>query len=89
MKKKKEKIPSENEVATYWNQHDATEEIDFSEKNRVDFIYQPPVKSISIRLPQPLLTQIKRIATRMDVAYQALIKMWLAEKIKETQSRSS
>lgn len=83
MKKKKGSLPSENEVVAYWNQHDATEEMDFSAKNRVELVYQPPVKSISIRLPQPLLTEIRRIAARMDVAYQALIKMWLSEKIKE------
>ena len=83
MKKKGRKIPSEHEVATYWNHHTATDEADFSHKNRVELVYQPPVKSISIRLPQPLLTELKRVAAKMDVAYQALIKMWLSEKVKE------
>lgn len=85
MKKKGKELPSEGKVASYWEHHDATEELDFSEKSRVELIYQPPVKSISIRLSQPLLTEVKRIASRMDVAYQALIKMWLAEKIKEAR----
>lgn len=85
MKKNAKKGASENEIAAYWEGHDASEELDFSEKNRVEFVYQPPVKSISLRLPQPLLTELKRIAARMDVAYQALIKMWLAEKIKEVR----
>lgn len=85
--RKKEKKWSEQEVAVYWDTHDAAKELDFSEKNRVELIYQPPVKSISIRLPQPLLTEVKRIAARMDVAYQALIKMWLSEKIKEVRAR--
>lgn len=84
--KKKEKNGSEQEVAAYWEKHDAAEELDFSDKNRVELIYQPPVKSISIRLPQPLLTELKRVAARMDVAYQALIKMWLSEKIKELRA---
>ena len=81
MKNKGKEPAAEKEVAAYWERHDATEETDF-EKNRVELVYQPPVKSISIRLPQPLLTELKRIAARMDVAYQALIKMWLAEKVK-------
>ena len=83
MKKKRKNLPSDNEVAAYWNHHVATDEADFSAKNRVELVYQPPVKSISIRLPQPLLTELKRVAAKMDVAYQALIKMWLSEKIKE------
>jgi hypothetical protein len=31
------------------------------------------------------LTELKRIAAKMDVAYRALIKMWLAEKVKEVR----
>lgn len=85
MKKKRKKAPSEKEVAAYWETHDATEELDLPKKERVDLIYQPPVKSISLRLPQPLITEIKRTAARMDVAYQALIKIWLAEKVKEVR----
>lgn len=85
MQKRKESAPSEKEVASYWESHAANEELDFSEKNRVEMIYQPPVKSISLRLPQPLIVELKRIAARMDVAYQALIKIWLTEKIKEVR----
>ncbi|MBI3541417.1 MAG: hypothetical protein HY073_04705 [Deltaproteobacteria bacterium] len=36
-----------------------------------------------MRLPLPLLTEIKRVSARMDIAYQALIKLWLAEKARE------
>ncbi|HBF13847.1 MAG TPA: hypothetical protein DDW49_10775 [Deltaproteobacteria bacterium] len=46
-------------------------------------MYEPPVQSISLRLPLPLLTKIKRVAANMDIAYQALIKIWLNEKAKE------
>lgn len=82
MKNKGKKPVPEKEVAAYWERHGATDEVDF-EKDRVELVYQPPVRAISIRLPQPLLTELKRIAARMDVAYQALIKMWLSEKVKE------
>lgn len=85
MTKKNKKESSEREVAEYWEANDATAALDFSEKNRVDLIYQPPVKSISLRLPQPLIRDIKKIAARMDIAYQSLIKVWLAEKIKEVR----
>lgn len=70
-------------VADYWDSHDATETLDLSEKNRLNLIYEPPVQSISLRLPVPLLTKIKQNAAKLDIAYQALIKIWLAEKARE------
>lgn len=88
MKKKKEKAISENIVADYWDSHDATEVMDLAAQNRVDFIYEPPVQSISLRLPVPLLTQIKRTAAKLDIAYQALIKLWLADKAREQANKA-
>ncbi len=73
----------ETAIASFWDAHDATETLDLSPQHRVEMIYTPPVQSISLRLPVPLLTQIKRVAGSMDIAYQALIKVWLSEKAKE------
>lgn len=36
--------------------------------------------SISLRLPDAPLTHIKAMANRLDVPYQSLMKLWLAEK---------
>lgn len=83
MKKKSKKPSTDAEVAAYWESHDATDVLPLAREHRVEAIYEPPVQSISIRLPVPLLNQIKRISARMDVAYQALIKIWLSEKIRE------
>ncbi len=41
---------------------------------------KPSTRSISLRLPISLLEQIKIAAHKRDVAYQSMIKMWLAEK---------
>jgi len=83
MSKKKKKPSSEKEVAEFWDKHDATEALDLSSNKRMELIYEPPVQSISLRLPVPLLTQIKRAAAKMDIAYQSLIKVWLSEKAKQ------
>lgn len=83
MPKKKRKATDDRTVAAFWDHHDATDTLDLSAKNRVALVYEPPVQSISLRLPVPLLTQIRRIAARMDIAYQALIKVWLSEKARE------
>ena len=83
MRKKKNQAPSEATVASYWEKHDATEVLDLSAKKRVTLVHEPAVQSISLRLPVPLLTKIKQKAANMDIAYQALIKVWLAERAKE------
>ena len=36
---------------------------------------------ISIRFPEPMLAELKAIAARKGVAYQALIKIWLDERL--------
>lgn len=87
MPKKKEKVSPEAEVARFWDQRDATEVLDLSPKKRVELIYEPEVRSISLRLPVPLLSRIKRISAKMDVAYQNLIKVWLAERARQESGK--
>lgn len=82
MKQKRKKLSTEQDVAAFWEQHDATEELDLTNQKQAQLIYEPAVQPISLRLPVPLLTQIKQIAAHMDIAYQALIKIWLAERAK-------
>jgi predicted DNA binding CopG/RHH family protein len=41
---------------------------------------KPSTEPISLRLPVTLLERIKVAANKRDVAYQSLIKTWLAEK---------
>jgi len=83
MKSKKFKeIPifkNEEEEANFWGEHDSTEYIDWSKAKRVN----PQTKMISIRLPQPLLENIRQIAVNKSLPYQTLIRVWLTEKIKQ------
>lgn len=48
---------------------------------KLDLEFPSPTQSISIRLPRALLDRIRVIADERDVPYQALIKMWLAERL--------
>jgi predicted DNA binding CopG/RHH family protein len=84
-KKKLKPIPkfkNEAEEREFWETHDTTPYVDWSKAQRVSF---PNLKlsttTISLRLPQGLLDQIKIAANKRDVPYQSLIKMWLAEKV--------
>ncbi len=85
MSKKRKPIPvfkSEAEERTFWDSHDSTDYVDWSEAKRVRFPnLKPSTKAISLRLPVDLLERIKIAANKRDVPYQSLIKVWLAEKI--------
>ena len=85
------KIPefkNEDEEREFWSTHDSTDYIDWSKARRVTFPnLKPSTKTISIRLPETLLSDIKFLANKKDVPYQSLIKMFLYEKIEEEFSR--
>ncbi len=92
MKKTFKKIPvfkSENAERTFWDTHDSTDYIDWSKAKRVRFPnLQPSTETISLRLPQGMLDQIKVMAQKRDVPYQSLIKVMLDSKVQE-ESRFS
>ncbi len=87
MKRELKKIPkfrNEDEERAFWSKHDATEYIDWDQAEQMDFPdLKPSVKSISIRLPQSLLNDLKTLANKKDVPYQSLMKMYLASKVSE------
>ncbi len=90
--KKLKKIPhfkSEDEEREFWAAHDTTEYFDLSKPIKLDLSkLQPSTESISLRLPQMLLYNLKMLANKKDVAYQALIKMFLAEKVRQEMDHS-
>ena len=78
------KFKSEKEWSNFWMTHDSTEYVDWSKAKQVIFPnLKPSYKSISLRLPAFMLDQIKVLANKKDVPYQSLMKVFLAEKIKE------
>ena len=84
------KFTTETEERTFWETHDSTEYVDWSQAQRVRFPnLKPSTQAISLRLPVSLLEQIKVEANRRDVPYQSLIKVWLAEKAEQGQGTAS
>src|ERR1041385_1536144 len=57
-----------------------------AEEFRGGFVRTRPV---SIRFPEPMLAALKRAAARRGVAYQALIKVWLDERLEKERRASS
>ena len=85
--KKLKKIPkfkTEKEESEFWATHDSTAYIDYSEGKRGLFPnLKPTTKTISIRLPESLIENLKVLANKRDIPYQSLLKMLLIEKVKE------
>ena len=94
MSSKKKRIPrhkSEDKEREFWSKADSTEYIDWSRARRVILPnLKPSLKTISIRLPELMLAELKLLANKRDIPYQSLIKIFLAERLArelETQER--
>lgn len=86
------KFANEAKERAFWesSDNDSTEYFDKSKSVQAVF---PNLKatttSISLRLPDALLAHIKAMANKMDVPYQSLMKMWLAEKLDEVEKQTA
>lgn len=75
---------SEEEEFEFWSTHDSTEYVDYKKAQRVVFPnLKPSTKTISIRLPEYLIEELKMLANKRDVPYQSLLKIFLAERIEQ------
>jgi len=88
MKKvKKKRIPkfrNEDAERDFWASHDSTEYIDWSEAKNVTMPkLKPTLKTISIRLPEIMIEELKLVANKRDVPYQSLMKIFLAERVEQ------
>ena len=82
MKKKIPKFKSEAEERLFWQKHDSSEYIDWSDaENVVMPKLKPSTRSISIRLPESMIEELKVLANKRDVPYQSLLKMFISERI--------
>ena len=73
---------SDEEAGAFWMTHDTTEYFDWSKARRVTFPnLRPSTATISLRLPQSLLNELRTLANERDVPYQSLLKVFLAERV--------
>ena len=85
MKKKRlPKFRSEDQEREFWVKEDSTRYVDWSRAKRVILPnLKPSLKTISLRLPELMLSEIKLLANKRDVPYQSLIKIFLAERLEQ------
>ena len=84
-KKTLKKIPSfrsEADERKFWETHNSTEYVDWTRAQVARFPrLRPSTESISLRLPAPLLEDLRSLANKRDVPYQSLLKELLAERL--------
>jgi predicted DNA binding CopG/RHH family protein len=83
-------FPSEDAERRFWSVTDSTDHIAWDQAKQVEFpALKPSLRTISIRLPGPMLDRIKAMANERDVPYQSLIKMILSERIADEMTGSA
>jgi predicted DNA binding CopG/RHH family protein len=85
--KRRRAIPrfeSEEQEREFWAAHDSAEYVDWKKAHVVRLpSLKPTTRTVSIRLPETMLEDLKLLANRRDVPYQSLLKIYVAERIEE------
>ena len=89
--KKQLKLPkfkNEDEERDFWSKINLSDYFDPSDFESVTFPnLKLTSKPISIRLPQHLLNRVKQRANALDIPYQSLIKIYIADRVREDISK--
>lgn len=87
MPKKLKEIPkfkSEDEERKFWSENDSTDFVNWEDaETSILPKLKPTTKTISLRMSESMLNQIRLLANQRDVPYQSLIKIFLKDKIDE------
>jgi predicted DNA binding CopG/RHH family protein len=82
MAKRIPQFNDEDEEREFWAAHDSTEYLDWRKAERAVFPnLKHSTKTISLRLPESMLAELRQLANKRDVPYQSLIKTFLRERI--------
>jgi len=86
-KNKLKKLPefkNVSEEAVFWQDHDSADYIDWTEAEEASFPnLKPSTKTISLRLSESLLNEIKTLANKEDVPYQSYMKILLSRSVND------
>ena len=78
------KFSSEDKEREFWAAKDSSRTIYWSEAQNVSLpMLRPSTRTISIRMPEPMIDRLKILANKRDVPYQSLLKLFVAERIEE------
>jgi predicted DNA binding CopG/RHH family protein len=84
VKKAIPRFRTEDADRDFWASHDSADYIDWRKARRTTLPnLKPSSQTISLRLPKPMLDRLKILAHKRDVPYQSLLKMFIADRLKE------
>jgi predicted DNA binding CopG/RHH family protein len=82
------RFETEADERAFWQDSDTTTYVDWSAAHRTRFPkLKPSTATISLRLPQGMLEELKVLANQRDVPYQSLLKIFLAERLSQERAR--
>jgi len=80
---------NEDDEREFWATHDSVEYLDWGQAEHVVFPnLKPSTRTISLRMPESMLNELKLLANKMDVPYQSSIKIYLRERIDKDLMKS-
>ena len=89
--KRKKPVPRfrvEDKEREFWATSDSADYVDWRQARRVSLPkLRLSTRTISLRLPEALLADLKVLANKQDVPYQSLLKIYLAERIRQEFGR--
>ena len=90
-KRAKKSVPrfrSENREREFWAEEDSVDYIDWDRAVKVILPkLKPSTTTISLRLPDSMLEELRLLANQHDVPYQSLLKVFLAERLERERRR--
>jgi len=82
-KKALPRFADEGREREFWATRDSADYIDWRRARRVTLPQlKPSTKTISLRLPDSMIEELKLLANSRDVPYQSLLKVFLADRIR-------
>ncbi|HEX8172349.1 MAG TPA: BrnA antitoxin family protein [Thermoanaerobaculia bacterium] len=88
--KRRKKIPTfkdEDAEREFWASADSTDHIDWSRAQVLATPnLRPTLRTISLRLPESMIAELKLLANQRDVPYQSLLKVFLADRLKQERT---
>ena len=82
------RFATEDEESDFWDAADSPDYVDWSQAAQVRLPeLKPSTSTISLRLPEGMLDELKILANERDVPYQSLLKIFLAERIRHERLR--
>ena len=81
---------SEDHERAFWVSHDSSDYVDWSTAQRRSFPnLKPTLRTISLRLPEAMIGQLKVLANKRDVPYQSLLKQFVTERLQQELSKAA